>query len=225
MSLGWSAPGLAVLGAVITVLCATGRIPANGLVGIRTPATQRSEGAWMAGHRAAAQLLVPAAVIVGVLSVAVGLGWTVAGLPVEATGGAIFWGYVVVLVIPAVVAHRAARGGPFRGTETTRYHPWARPSLGFVARSPISSSRSPWWRQCDGASRSRSATWSGRSLRPAWRAQRAGGACLRRRAFCPPALPSVLDVACTVTLRAQDRGASVGRHGGARDAHPVLNDH
>ena len=118
----WITLGLAVLVAVITVLCAAGRIPANGLVGIRTPATECSEAAWRAGHRAAAQLIVPAAVIVGGLSVAVILGWSVAGFPVETTGHAIFWVFVVVLVISAVIAHRAARGLSFRGTETTRYH-------------------------------------------------------------------------------------------------------
>jgi hypothetical protein len=123
MPLCWVALGLAVLGAVITVLCAAGRIPANGLVGIRTPATRCSEAAWTAGHRAAAQILVPAAVIVGALSVAVILGWNVAGLPVETTGGAILGGYAAVLVISAVVAHRAARGLPLLGTKTTRFHP------------------------------------------------------------------------------------------------------
>jgi uncharacterized membrane protein len=119
----WITLGLTVLVAVITVLCATGRIPANGLLGIRTPATKRSGAAWTAGHRAAAKLLVPAAVIVGGLSAAVILGWSVAGLPVETTGHAIFGVVVVVLVISAVIAHRAALSVPFRGTETTHYHP------------------------------------------------------------------------------------------------------
>jgi uncharacterized membrane protein len=119
----WITLGLTVLVAVITVLCAAGRIPANGLLGIRTPATKRSEAAWMAGHRAAAKLLVPAAVIVGGLSVAVILGWSVAGLSVETTGHALFGVFVVVLVISGVIAHLAALSVPFRGTETTHYQP------------------------------------------------------------------------------------------------------
>jgi len=46
-----------------------------------------------------------------------------ARLPVETTGHAIFGVLIVVLVISAAIAHRAALSVPSRGTETTRYHP------------------------------------------------------------------------------------------------------
>jgi len=61
--------------------------------------------------------------VITVLSVAVGLGWRVAGLPVETTGHVIFGVFVVVILISAVIAHRAALSIPVRKTETTRHHP------------------------------------------------------------------------------------------------------
>ncbi|WP_147794696.1 SdpI family protein [Cellulomonas sp. Y8] len=56
-----------VLAVVVTGVvwgAARGALPANGMVGIRTQKTQRSEGAWRAAHRAALRLVLPASAVV-----------------------------------------------------------------------------------------------------------------------------------------------------------------
>jgi len=54
----WAAIALALLVTGITILAGRGTIPANGLIGIRTPAVQRTSTTWTVGHRAATPTLV-----------------------------------------------------------------------------------------------------------------------------------------------------------------------
>lgn len=114
MSVGWITLILALFVAAMTLAAALGRLPANGTIGIRTSATQRSDAAWIAGHRAAANLVVPASVVAAALGVAVGTGWNLGPLSVGSTGGTVLIAYVVVLVIAAVIANQAARNLPVR---------------------------------------------------------------------------------------------------------------
>lgn len=65
----WIIVAVALLVAWLTWLGATDRMTRNGLIGIRTPATQRSDAGWIAGHRAALKVVVPGAVLVLVLAV------------------------------------------------------------------------------------------------------------------------------------------------------------
>lgn len=92
---------------MVAALCANGRLPRNGFVGIRLPATMRTDAAWIAGHRAAAG---PLALL--------GLGWLgVGGLDLAGRGGSERTPGLVVLFALAfgtwavVAAHKAARDG------------------------------------------------------------------------------------------------------------------
>lgn len=109
------------IGALIIILCnvplaavvvgttwaaATGRIHNNGMVGIRTAATMRSEAAWLAGHRAAWPLARAAGIgIVALTAVAVVL--LVLGLPLAALATG-FAGILVVLAAAIPIARRAS---------------------------------------------------------------------------------------------------------------------
>ena len=59
----WVAVALSVLATVITSLAGRGRVAANGLVGIRTPAWRSSDAAWRAGQRAAVPILAALTVV------------------------------------------------------------------------------------------------------------------------------------------------------------------
>ena len=86
---------------------ASGRLRRNQWVGIRIPSTMGSDVGWVAGHRAALRLM-PLHLITGVaLVVAVMCAPTFKGVHIVAIAGAGV--FVVVAVITAVVAHRAAR--------------------------------------------------------------------------------------------------------------------
>ncbi|MFF3063337.1 SdpI family protein [Oerskovia sp. NPDC057915] len=65
----WIIVAVALLVAWLAWLGATDRMTRNGLIGIRTPATQRSDAAWIAGHRAALTVVLPGAALVTVLAV------------------------------------------------------------------------------------------------------------------------------------------------------------
>lgn len=67
----WIALALSVFVTVITALAGRGTITANGLVGIRTRATQSSDAAWRAGHRAATPVLVGLTIVTAVAAVIV----------------------------------------------------------------------------------------------------------------------------------------------------------
>ena len=107
-------PGLlvmaVVLGAVSVALAGlitSDRLPRNAMVGIRTPATLRSDDAWHAGHRAAAGALkTSGAAALGVT--AVGTIVRLAGLVVVG-GGLVLLGAVIAGVGLAVATRRAVR--------------------------------------------------------------------------------------------------------------------
>ncbi|WP_088286229.1 SdpI family protein [Kineosporia sp. A_224] len=108
--------GLAVLAAALLATAraiAADRLPHNGVVGIRIPATYRSQAAWRAGHRAALPWLraasaVAAAALVAAVLVA-SAGSPGAGLVVALTG----YGLVVAVLLAAtLVAARAAPHAP-----------------------------------------------------------------------------------------------------------------
>ncbi|WP_030150083.1 SdpI family protein [Oerskovia turbata] len=65
----WIIVVVALLVAWLAWLGATDRITRNALIGIRTPATQRSDAGWIAGHRAALTVVLPGAALVTALAV------------------------------------------------------------------------------------------------------------------------------------------------------------
>ncbi|KZM33871.1 SdpI family protein [Oerskovia enterophila] len=104
----WILVVVALLVAWLAFLGATDRMTRNGLIGIRTPATQHSDAGWLAGHRAALRVVVPGAALVVVVALVV----TVLE-PDGATDVAFFavaGALLVEVVVAAVVAEVAARG-------------------------------------------------------------------------------------------------------------------
>lgn len=95
---------LAAIGSVALVATAMGVVPRNGLVGVRTSATMRSDRAWEVGHRAARLWLLASSVGLGATAFATWSGdefGRTAAIALAAAGG--------LLAVGAVVAHRAAR--------------------------------------------------------------------------------------------------------------------
>jgi hypothetical protein len=94
-----------VFAVVIARLSAAGRLPRQGLVGIRIPSTMRSDETWVAGHRAAA----PAMTVAGAGAVAFGI----LDLVINPSHGALPWVGLVWLLgwfaVATVIANRAAR--------------------------------------------------------------------------------------------------------------------
>lgn len=116
-ALGFSA-GLMAIAAVtyaIAALAQSRSLPLNGLIGIRTRATRRSEAAWIAAHDAAR----PALLASSVISVCGSIGAVLAGVALNAQrcGDAVvvvfgICTYVIALVLLAratVKANAAAR--------------------------------------------------------------------------------------------------------------------
>ena len=107
MTYGWVLIAMSIFVVVMTLLAAAGRIAPNGLLGIRTPATQRDEAAWRRAHRAAAWVLVPGCslgMVVGVLFLVGAIGGSG-----ERAGEVALFGFVVLAGVAAFVADRAAR--------------------------------------------------------------------------------------------------------------------
>jgi hypothetical protein len=95
---------LALVVVLLDVLCATGVIPRNHIVGLRLPALFLGDDAWRAGHRAA---VMPAAI--GAV-VTAGVGWTLLLLTDEGAVAPIVTVVVLVLFLGWSVlrAHQAA---------------------------------------------------------------------------------------------------------------------
>ena len=94
-----------VFAVVIARRSAVGRLPRQGLVGIRIPSTMRSDEAWAAGHRAAA----PAMTIAGAGAVAFGI----LDLVIDPSHSALPWVGLIWLLawfaVATFIANRAAR--------------------------------------------------------------------------------------------------------------------
>lgn len=107
---------IAVLAQLTVRAVTAGTLPVNGLLGLRTPATKRTQAAWGAGHRAAEPglrvlVLVTVAAAVLPLPLAVGLGHR-SDRAATATEIALGLGYAAViglLLVVAGIADRAAR--------------------------------------------------------------------------------------------------------------------
>lgn len=103
-----------VICALLLTLCsraANGRLPRNQWAGIRTPATMRSDQAWMAGHRAALRLA-PVYLVITAIALAALL-W--AGIYASTNGVVMVIGLggfavlVVLLICTAIIANKAAK--------------------------------------------------------------------------------------------------------------------
>ena len=102
------AMAVAVMVWLITRAAARGHLTANGAIGIRTPATQRSEEAWVVGHRAALPVVAWGGAVVVLASVAVLVGGVLTAQQTETAGLMLLVGDIVLAVVAGVVAHRAA---------------------------------------------------------------------------------------------------------------------
>lgn len=95
---------LAAIGSVALVATALGAVPRNGLVGVRTKDTMRSDHAWAVGHRAARLWLLGSAVGLGATALAT---WSAEEF--SRTSTVALACAMGLLAVGAVVAHRAAR--------------------------------------------------------------------------------------------------------------------
>jgi len=102
-----------LLAAVISQLGGSGRLSRNGIVGVRIPSTMSSDGAWRAGHHAAA---LPAWVGFVIISSAAILTLLLFGSSGKTVFGVIAVAaiFVVSLVWLVVAASRAARAVEIR---------------------------------------------------------------------------------------------------------------
>lgn len=106
---------IAVVCGAMSAMIASGALTRNGLVGIRTRATRRSDAAWSAGHEAAR----PAVRVTTVVSAAAALATVLVGIGLSGSPSADdatlvvgLSGYAVVLAVlgyACVQADRAAR--------------------------------------------------------------------------------------------------------------------
>jgi uncharacterized membrane protein len=109
MALAVTAMILAIVVVAMTLAAARGALSANGLLGIRTPATQRSDDAWRAGHRAALPVVTSGGVVGFVGALAVVGGAVPPGFTAETAGLVLIVLEGVAVSVGAVVADRAAR--------------------------------------------------------------------------------------------------------------------
>lgn len=100
------AVGMSLLVVAVAGCAAGGKLPLNGIVGIRTRQTMRTKPAWVAGHAAALPVNIGTAVITIGASVALFLSVPQAELE---SRGLIAVGILVTgLLVSAVIANRAA---------------------------------------------------------------------------------------------------------------------
>jgi hypothetical protein len=111
---GTAAVLLVVVDAVIIVTtrrAASGRLPRNQWMGIRSPSTMRSDQAWVAGHQAAQRLMPVYLLITGVACAALVwaalYGSTPAAVINVALGG--FVALIAAVIVGAVLAGKAAK--------------------------------------------------------------------------------------------------------------------
>jgi SdpI/YfhL protein family len=111
---GTAAVFLVVIDAVIIVAtrrAASGRLPRNQWIGIRSPSTMRSDQAWVAGHQAA-QRLIPVYLLITVAAWAV-LVWAAlyGSTPAAVINAALgsFVALIAAVIVAAVLAGKAAK--------------------------------------------------------------------------------------------------------------------
>ena len=99
--------GIVTLGGMLLVVFGwmglVGRLPRNGLAGIRTPYTMRSDENWYATHRAAAPLLIFGGVAIFMAGLAF-FPFTIAGKISTGLASAVTIALVVVLFIDVIAA-------------------------------------------------------------------------------------------------------------------------
>jgi uncharacterized membrane protein len=76
MEISWILILLGVVISVTSLLGAVGILRPNGLIGIRTAATRRSEAAWKAGHARAALIMVPTGLVLITYGIGLAREWT-----------------------------------------------------------------------------------------------------------------------------------------------------
>lgn len=99
---------LAILVATLTIAAGSGLLSSNNGLGIRTMATQSSEEAWQAAHKAAGKLLVPVAIVVLLGCLLVFSGATAKLGQPGVLGGILFGFQAVAVFASAFIAQRAA---------------------------------------------------------------------------------------------------------------------
>lgn len=104
---------VSIVAVVICIVAQRGILPANGLVGIRTPAVMAGSGAWIAGHRAGLHVMLPAAI--GELIAAALVLAHVPPADPEIVGALMLAVLVVAIVLAAIVADVRARRVPVAG--------------------------------------------------------------------------------------------------------------
>ena len=92
---------------VVAFLSATGLLPRNRFVGVRTGATQRDDAAWTAAHRAAAPWWALSGML---LIVGSWRGWIRADLPGAEQSA--FVASLVLVIVGGLLGHRAAKRTP-----------------------------------------------------------------------------------------------------------------
>ncbi|QIK62005.1 SdpI family protein [Leucobacter viscericola] len=106
----WNAMAIAVFATVITILAGHGKIPNNGVVGIRTFSIQRTDETWTEAHRAATPILLGLSIVVVIVGTI-----TLVATAGSADNIAIFIGFgllgldIIVLIIAAIRANIVAR--------------------------------------------------------------------------------------------------------------------
>jgi len=106
---------IAVLAQLTVRAVTAGTLPVNGLLGLRTPATKRTQAAWDAGHRAAEPglrvlVLVTVAAAVMPLPFAVGLGYRSDRAATEIALGLGYAAVIGLLLVIAGIADRVMSG-------------------------------------------------------------------------------------------------------------------
>lgn len=106
----WIALALALVVTAITVLAGQGKIPNNGLVGIRTRNIQFSDVTWKEGHRAAVPYIVGMTVAVVVGAVVILIATQDSGPEITNMAGLALLCLNVVGVVAAAIRANAVAG-------------------------------------------------------------------------------------------------------------------
>lgn len=100
---------LALLIPGMTIMASNGKLPPNGIMGIRTRTTQSSPEAWQAAHHAAGKLLIPvsALVLLGCLLVLTGITEKLG--TAEVLSSVLLGVLVLAIIVSGVIAQKVAK--------------------------------------------------------------------------------------------------------------------